>query len=905
MIFGTSSMHTKKRNRPGLRSLFPFSARLTAVVLLLLLLVHPFRSWGAPSEMITPRLAHETRHFANGLTLVMTRMPATEMVSVYAYVRNGSTCEGDLSGSGLSHFLEHMIFKGTVRRGPGVISREVLELGGTINASTGLDHTLFTITVPGQASAQAIDLLADMLQHAAFDPAEFERERDVVLSEIQMLDDNPDWRLSRLSFETVYTRHPYRIPVIGYEPLLKTLSVDEMRGFYHRVYSPENIVISVAGSFDPDRVAREVEAAFAEAERTRIRPLTRLQEPRQLSPRYRRETDKSPITRIAVLFPSVSLFDPDMVALDALAMILGQGASSRLHRVMVQREQIVESVSASNFTPQDPGIFEITASFQSGDPDDVVRRVCDEIRRLQTRGVTAAELRKIQKRARREFWQNQQDSSQVADDTAVFQGMIGDPGFALRYARAFQGLGPEDIVRVAREYLQPEQMSVVVLAPETEVSEAEAESVLALSGEPQRFKLSNGIRLVVRPNHATPDVAVVFVVNAGTGQETREKNGISEFMADVWTKGSRRFSAEDIQDLAEEKAVGLSGFAGRNSIGLEAGCLVEDLGLALDLLAEVALRPTFPGEEIEKTRTRFLAAIAARDDDISQAAGRHTLELLFGDHPLGRTALGMNETVAAITREDIQRYYETFLRAGNAVITVFGDVDPGEVVRMLEARFRDMPTGDVELIATPPEPRDGSLTRVLEFHKKQAAVNLAARAVGIYHADRFGLEVLSAILGAPFRGEIFRVIRDEMGASYRLGGGYLPAREAGYLNFQVMTSPERSEEVARTLRDLVRGLRERPVDEATLEGIKAFLIGKFQRTTESNQGFGFISALDELYGLGYDAYRGYETRIRAVTARDIQRLAETYLRDEQLVTVTLRPGEGESPEPDVYNAEKK
>ncbi|HQP11056.1 MAG TPA: pitrilysin family protein [Candidatus Omnitrophota bacterium] len=163
----------------------------------------------------------------NGLTVLVNEMPLSPTVSVYALVKTGSATEGKFLGTGITHFLEHMLFKGTHEGGVGELASRIQSVGGSINASTGMDYTVYTVTVPRESFQVALAVVADMMQHAAMDPEEVERERNVIFSEMRMRDDDPGSKLSALTFQSVYLEHPYRHPIIGYKSLLEQVT----RGF--------------------------------------------------------------------------------------------------------------------------------------------------------------------------------------------------------------------------------------------------------------------------------------------------------------------------------------------------------------------------------------------------------------------------------------------------------------------------------------------------------------------------------------------------------------------------------------------------------------------------------------------------------------------------------------------------
>ena len=199
------------------------------------------------------------RIFDNGLTVLVTEMPSSPVVSVFALVKTGSATEGKFLGTGISHFLEHMLFKGTHGREVGQLAGRIQAVGGEINAATSIDYTIYTITVPYDSFDVALEILSDMLMNATMEEEEVERERKVIFGEMRLRNDNPDRKLSEIVFQNAYIRHPYRHPIIGYESLLAGVTRENLVDYYHKNYTPNNMIISVSGNIDINTVLPEIE----------------------------------------------------------------------------------------------------------------------------------------------------------------------------------------------------------------------------------------------------------------------------------------------------------------------------------------------------------------------------------------------------------------------------------------------------------------------------------------------------------------------------------------------------------------------------------------------------------------------------------------------------------------------
>ena len=824
----------------------------------------------------------------NGLTVLMHEMPASPVVCVYALVKTGSATEGEYLGSGISHFLEHMLFKGTPEKGVGEIASHIQALGGTINASTGQDYTIYTIELPPEAVDTALETLADMLMNSSLDQAEMEKERQVILGEMRLNEDDPDRRIGEIAFENIYLTHPYRYPVIGYKELFLDVTRDDLRNYYHSRYVPNNIILSIAGNIREQDILAKVQKVFGGFSRQRGIRRNLSPEPPQISFRRYEQEYPTDLTRLVMVFSGISLLDRDLYALDVLAMVLGQGESSPLYLGVAKKKDLVHEISAVNFTPVDRGFFEIAAVLEQKNVEPAIAAVWKEIGTIRQKGVDKKDLEKAKRQVLSGHLFSLQKASEVAYVHAVDEAWTGDYQFSQKYVKAVKKVTAQDIRRAASQYLIEPALTVVILKPRQEKS-LQAGLPQAHAGEIQKFVLDNGLTVLLREDHAVPIASIRISLQGGTRQETPELNGLSMLTADVWAKGTKSFSARQIAVKTESLGMNLDTFSGKNSFGLNVECLSEDLGRALDMIEPMIKDPTFPREEILKTKENMKAAVRQREDDIFQTTALALKGTLFQTHPLRMDEGGTIETIDRITRKDALDFYNRLAVAPNMVISVFGDIAPEKVLDILKKKFGALPQSGLHLQKSfedfPEEPR----VKELFMDKKQAMVMFGFRGVDLKNQDRYGLDLLAAILGSSFSGRLFNSVREELGQAYALGGDSAPAIDAGWIYFYVLTTQENIAQVQQILRREIQDLQTELVSDVELENTKTYLNGLFRAGLETNSALSFVSGLDELYGLGYRHYQEREGAINRVSAQDIQKLARQYCGLNKVAIVTTRP----------------
>ena len=348
----------------------------------------PLRAQSTEKAISLKDASIERHILDNGMTLILRPMPQSSLATILLMVKAGSATEGEFLGSGISHFVEHMLFKGTAARKTGEISREIESLGGSTNGFTAQDYTGYVISLPKENMPKGIEILADAAMNSQFDSQEVEKERQVILSEIRLGKDDPGQRIYELIFANAYTQHPYRHPIIGYEPLLKSLTRDDLLRYYKKMYVPNNIVFVVTGGFNPPDALEAVKTEFKNFKQEPYVLGVLPQEPQQITLRRIEEAYPTELTRLSLGFQGLSVNDKDLFALDVLANILGEGDDSRLYKEICKNRQLVYSIDAFNFTPMDKGLLAINATLEKENTESAVEAVLGEIEKIKERGIS-------------------------------------------------------------------------------------------------------------------------------------------------------------------------------------------------------------------------------------------------------------------------------------------------------------------------------------------------------------------------------------------------------------------------------------------------------------------------------------------------------------------------------------
>lgn len=829
----------------------------------------------------------------NGMTVILKEMHTAPVVALQMWVKAGAITEEEYMGAGLSHFVEHMLFKGTKTRGVGEIAQTIRGAGGDIGGYTGPDRTVYHISIASRHWKTALEVMADAVMNSSFDPEELAKEREVILKEINMNEDDPDRLLHRLFFSEAYRSHPYHHPTIGYEHLFKELTRDDLITYYQRMYIPNNMILVMAGDFEQSEALSEIKETFKDFTRKKLHPIFIPKEPPQLGERRQvRQWDVSQAHFLAG-FHTVSIHSDDVYPLDVAAIILGQGASSRLYKEIKEKQQLVYSISAWSYTPAYPGIFGISATLEAEKSAEAETAIFKEIDRLKTDLVAKDELARARQLVVANHIFSRETIEDQASDLASNELVTGDINYSKTYVARIKQVEPEDIREAVKKYLNRDNLTVAVLTPkEAQASETRAIAV-APREEITKTVFENGLTVLVRENHSLPVVSMRAVFKGGVRLEKEANNGIFNFLQSMLLKGTKHRTREEIAYALESRGGSIGAYGGNNSFGASVNVLADDFDLGLEILADCLMNPTFPPEEMEKQRELIQADIKAQEDDIITVARKLLRKTLFKTHPYRFQSIGQAESIAKMTREDLIQLHQDYCRPNNMVLSVFGDVDQERVIQQIKLAFNKFERQELPRLEIPAEEEiDQVREAVEEKERRQAVVLLGFPGVDVADPDRDVFEVMTSILSGQ-GSRLFEHIRGKLGMAYFVGAFNILGLDPGAYVFYVGTVPEKIEEARAGLLEEIDRLKEELVGEEEIERAKRNLIGTKEIDRQTNSSQAFEAALDELYGLGYAYGDGYADRIEAVTREDIQRLARKYFKPDSYAVAIVKPEEAD------------
>lgn len=823
----------------------------------------------------------------NGLTVLLKRDPAAPVASVQVWVKTGSIHEGAHLGAGLSHYLEHMLFKGTERRAGRDISATVQAHGGYINAYTTFDRTVYYIDVPAEHTSVAIDLLADATLRSTLPAEEVAKEKDVILREIDMCLDDPDQRLGQALFETAFRTHPYRQPIIGHRDVFAANTREDLMGYYRERYAPNNLVVVIVGDFEPSATRAAIAEHFGGVARRRLAPVLVPDELPQLARRDAHLFEDVQVSRCGLGWQVPGLAHPDSPALEMLAMVLGHGDSSIFWQSIREKARLVHTVDAMAWNPGTSGLFYVS---YLADPDKraaAEAAIHAEIARVARTGVTAAALAKAVRQAVTAEINMRKTMSGQAARLGAAEVVVGDLDYGRRYFERLFALTPADLKRVLRAYLVPAKLTVVSSNPAsaTGLGRAAAERP-AVALDFEEVALPNGARLLLQPNRQLPNLHLRLAFAGGSLFEPADRRGANALLATLLTKDTATRSAEEVAQAIESVGGSFGDFSGNNSFGLHAEVLPGDAELALELLADAVLRPAFKPARLEIEREAALASLREALDDVVTVGRKRLRARFFGTHPFSVESGGDEAGLKAVTVADLKALHRQLLTAGNTVLAIAGDFDPRRLTPKLKAFLARLPSGAAPSRRAALTVTTGEFTEIQP--RQQAVVFQAFPGPGLKAPDYYVSEVADELFSG-MSSNLFERVREEKSLAYFVRSSRVVGLDTAMFYFFAGTNPQRYPEVLAEFEAEVARVQSGGVTAAELKRCQTRLKAAKRMAMQANGARASQAALNAVYGLPVNDWRHYDEHIDGVTLAHLRAFAQRYFVRPQRVQLVVKP----------------
>ncbi len=738
-----------------------------------------------------PKIEFEKYTLPNGLQVILHVDRKLPMVHVNNWYHVGSKNER-FGRTGFAHLFEHMMFEGSKDANSkyfGFIEKAGANLfEGGVNGTTNEDRTNYFESVPSASLEYVLWLESDRLATLTdvLTKEKLDNERDIVKNERrQGLENQPYGRAAMLITENVFpTGHPYAHTVIGSHEDLTAASVDDVKDFFHTYYTPNNLSLAITGDFDVAEAKQLIAKYYGP-----IPPGPALDRPKHWVPKLTAEKiievkDHVPQERTYFAWPSPAFFDPDDANLDLVSLMLTDGLSSRLQKSLIYDKQICSDVVSFQNSSEIAGDFIIWVTARPGASLSQAEQVTsEEISRLANEGPTAEELSRAKTK-----WEFQYVTGLEriggfggkADLLNTYNVFLGDPDKFAADVERHRAVTAENLRRAVAKWLDTTNRIVIRFHPESFQADTQAELDRAKQpalGADRPFqapdvtsaKLENGMRIYVVERKDLPKVAVRLASRAGSMADPQGKEGLSSLAADVMRRGTTSKRALEIDDALGDLGTSLNGRADSETATLDFEVLKRNLAQALAVMADVAINPNFPADELERERKIRLAELAQGESQPNRISERLSLMLVYGrDHPYGRPTAGYPSTVEKITREDLVYFHETYWKPGGSALILVGDISLAEATELAKHSFTAW-KGAAPPPINVPAPQPAGQGKVFLVNRPDAAQTVVAEILPgpvRNSQDYYSLSLANAVWGGAAGARLGMNIRENKGYSY-------------------------------------------------------------------------------------------------------------------------------------------
>ncbi len=881
----------------------------------------------------------------NGMNALIRPDRRAPVVAFFVWYRVGA--RNEVPGStGISHMVEHMLFKGTARFPAGQIDRLITAHGGRWNGFTGDDYTAFYEVLPSEHLQLAVKIEADRMTNCTISDEEFEREREVVLSERQGSENNPAFWLTETVRSTAFSVHPYRQMVIGQTQDLRNLERDQLYDYYRTYYTPRNATAVLVGDADPEDAKNLLSEHFGKIDPgPEIPPVNTTEPPQQGA---KRVTVRRPgrNRRLYTVFHIPAASHPDIVPLHVTEAILSggtwpfglgnasMGKSSRMYRQLVRTGTAVYAAASATYA-LDPHLFGLslipTPNTESRQAEEELNRLLDELRE---KGPSSEELQRAQKQLVAQHAYSEGVASLASGLGAL--SIISSWEFYDSFPQQVQQVTAEDVRRVCDRYLQPQRQTTGWFLPERppqapRSSSAPDETPQAKSsvrgyrdsgypqamGQPPESSANTAPKLpgpddicrCTMPGGATflgyrHDGCRLFrasvLIPSGSMCDPDSKEGASYLMGDLIDAGTSNRNSEQLASAMDALGMGFSSSVSSETTVLSLQSLPEDRRQALQFAVDLLTDAVFPVEELQKAQRRLAAVLDEQEDNTEYLANRTLKQMIYPQgHPFHHPAIGTAEGIQNITREDLLSLYHKHYHPQDAVVVAVADLPPAQMAKeaaeLLSQWLDSKKPQDIRSCIEVPSPRQPSeilRESMAVGGKSQTDIAAGAPAIPRQHPDYDALRLAFLLLGGVgLGGRIGRELRDRQGLAYHISSRLNAVRGGGTWAIKAGVDPANQQRLLQGIEEHLRRLVCTPPSNEELAEIKGYLLGNAQISLETTRGLVTNLLNIEYYQLGLDYLSTYSERFRVIETEQVQQAFAKHVNPEAYFVASVGPPE--------------
>ncbi|MEM0951129.1 MAG: pitrilysin family protein [Cyanobacteria bacterium P01_H01_bin.74] len=880
----------------------------------------------------------------NGHTIIIKPDHRFPVVTIDTWVKVGSVNENS-ENNGVSHFLEHLLFKGTPNYPPGEIDRLLESNGATFNAATSDDFTHYYIKIAPQHLNLAIQAHADMLMNASIPPDELLQERKVVQEEINRANDNPSRQVYNQMTQSLFAGHGYAMDTLGPKKNIVAISRQNIFSYYRWWYQPNNLTTVIVGDVDSDTALKAVAKSFSEenyfdkaqAQKKKSnfldsknpneahqanQPTYFSKKPNATSIVLKRSKINQAYLAFGFLGPSAKSPE-DAYALDIAMMALDTGKSARLNQALIEKEPLATGVSASNITQKYAGMIYITAQAAPENRKKVKEIIVNELLLLAEKGISDLELEKAKTQYLKHFIFENESTSGTASHIG-YNVVVATLDDYLKHQARVKQVTKKAVQDALKRYILPAHAVLVELVPDTvdiepdvqiqqniqllkeaaQTRARQSKPVQGVDNTPQgnetlvkKQRLANGLTLITRS--LADSETVSFEIFVKGGQRVESKPGLSDLLSAVLFQGTTSRSKKVFQAELDSLGLSLTAAPRQDYFSISGSAVKADLGELFLLLKDGLENPALKETEIAKQKIQLVQAIVASEDTPATVVLNNLRMALYPNHPYGNVGARVKHALPQISRASLLKYYEDYFQPSNMVVSVVGHFNEAAVINFFNnLLLKEKQQGpSIALSKGADHLRDTARQlKVKPLEAEKTVIKKRPKLSALWISQGWlmpplsetkayvTVKLINTILGQGMSSRLFTELREKHGLAYAVGSFYPTLAQDSYFATYIGTDPKNKAQVIQGLRAEINRLKTSLVSEKELAEAKSKLVGSFALAHENNASQAFYLGLYEVLGKGHQFDKQYPELVKSITSADIRATAKKYFSQPRVLS---------------------
>jgi zinc protease len=882
---------------------------LTIMIFLLPVLLVAQQKKSKKSEMDI-QIPYQKFMLENGLTLIVHEDHKAPIVSVNVWYHVGSKNEKERR-TGFAHLFEHLMFNGSENFDDDYF--QALErVGATdLNGTTSEDRTNYFQNVPVGALDLALWMESDRMGHllGAISQAKLDEQRGVVQNEKRQGDNQPYAISEQLITDATWpAAHPYSHTVIGSMEDLNAASLDDVKEWFKTYYGAANAVLSVAGDIEPKMVFEKVKKYFGDIPSGP--PVAHFESwtAKRTGTQLQTAQDRVPQARIYMVWNVPRWGSRDLQYLKLITDILDVGKTSRLYKRLVYEDQTATNVASFIDEREIASQFYIEATVKpGGDLKEVESAIQEELAKLLKTGPTAKEVERVKTQYLAGFIRGVERIGGFGGKSDVLaMNMVygGTPDYYKTTLKYIKEATPSELHKTAKAWLS-DGVYILEIYPFPKYDVASTDTLVRrnmpaaeLSPDAkfpnlERTTLKNGLKVILAERKSVPVVNFNLMFDAGYASDQFAAPGTANLAINMMDEGTKTRNALQISEQLAMLGANLSTASNLDASSVTLSALKGNLDASLAIYADVILNPSFPESEFKRLQKQTIAGIQREKAQPIQMGLRVLPGFLYGkghaySNPL--TGSGTEESVSGMTRNDMLKFYKTWIKPNNATIIIVGDITMGELKPRLEKLFSSWKKGEVPVknLSTVNLPAKESVYIMDKPGATQSIIFPANITVPRNNPDMIAIEAMNTILGGAFTSRINMNLREDKHWSYGSGSLiYMASGQQPFIGYGIVETGKTKESMVELNKELRGILGERPVTAAELKKVQDNMTLELPGSWETSRAV--IASIAEMVRFGYsdDYFEKFVKTVKGLTLDDITKVAKKVIHPDNMVWVVV------------------